>query len=144
MTKPTLELARELVDRLTPSDELLHRFGYAPGDYGGKCAICEDLMDGVDKRASRCRWCATKAHYDNLALNASPALASDLIEAVGLLKASLEFMEVDLEQAISSHQVHAYGGGIESIQDEEVREEVEALNAHVSAARAFITKMGEA
>ena len=39
---------------------MLKQFGFAPGNYMGKCSICGKGMDFVDKRASRCFDCAEK------------------------------------------------------------------------------------
>lgn len=38
-------------------------WGYAPGDYMGKCRDCEETMWNLDKRARRCERCAMIARY---------------------------------------------------------------------------------
>lgn len=38
----------------------LHDFGYAPGNYTGRCCHCKQPMEWVDKRCSCCKSCAEK------------------------------------------------------------------------------------
>lgn len=45
--------------------EHLMQFGYAPGNYMGKCRICHELVFDLDKRAVCCKNCAEKA-YDKM------------------------------------------------------------------------------
>jgi hypothetical protein len=42
-----------------PSTDL-RDYGYAPGNYSGKCFTCEVMMDFVDKRCHCCKPCAQK------------------------------------------------------------------------------------
>ncbi len=42
----------------------LRPYGYAPGDYMSRCHVCEELMEGVDKRAVTCRPCAESLHSE--------------------------------------------------------------------------------
>jgi len=42
-----------------PSTDL-RDYGYAPGNYSGKCFTCEQMMDFVDKRCHCCKPCAQK------------------------------------------------------------------------------------
>lgn len=41
-----------------PTEGHLRMFGYAPGNYQNRCFSCEQIHEGVDKRASSCRDCA--------------------------------------------------------------------------------------
>lgn len=47
---------------LDPSWASLMLYGYAPGDYMGKCAECGEIVHDIDKRATCCRPCAEKLH----------------------------------------------------------------------------------
>ena len=38
-------------------------WGYAPGNYMGKCRDCGDMHHDLDKRAWRCERCAMIARY---------------------------------------------------------------------------------
>lgn len=46
-----------------PKDDWKHLlpYGYAPGQYMGKCMDCKEVKIDLDKRAIRCRVCAQKA-----------------------------------------------------------------------------------
>ena len=47
--------------------EHLKPYGYAPGNYMGKCHECGKVWDDQDKRAWTCRECAEKTHAEALA-----------------------------------------------------------------------------
>lgn len=36
----------------------LRKFGYAPGNYMGRCGSCATVVSGIDKRATCCLTCA--------------------------------------------------------------------------------------
>ena len=44
--------------------EHLKRYGYAPGNYMSRCHHCEQVVTGVDKRATTCRPCAEAIHAE--------------------------------------------------------------------------------
>lgn len=46
-----------MFEELKPRPELL-RYGYAPGNYMGRCHYCEKTVTGIDKRAICCLPCA--------------------------------------------------------------------------------------
>lgn len=43
----------------TPRPELI-RYGYAPGNYMGRCRECDTVVSDIDKRATCCETCAMK------------------------------------------------------------------------------------
>lgn len=47
--------------KANPTVEQLKPFGYAPGGYQMKCAICKTIAYDVDKRALRCWQCAVNS-----------------------------------------------------------------------------------
>lgn len=49
----------EVPAELPPSRDLID-YGYAPGQYSGKCLDCMHWMDFVDKRCHVCKPCAEK------------------------------------------------------------------------------------
>jgi hypothetical protein len=50
-----------------PTDDQLRACWYAPGEYMLTCRDCEKLVQGVDKRAARCRPCAVTLYHKSLA-----------------------------------------------------------------------------
>lgn len=51
-------------DNLPPLPEWQHlkQYGYAPGNYMNRCAICQQVVCDLDKRAITCRACAEHQH----------------------------------------------------------------------------------
>jgi len=51
----------------------LHKYGYVPGGYMGKCHKCETVQFDMDKRATTCLRCATTMHEAEVTKAQEPA-----------------------------------------------------------------------
>jgi hypothetical protein len=69
----------------------LKRFGYAPGNYMGKCHRCGTVWDFQDKRATTCRKCAEEMHAEAAAreLSTQPVLTRSQKMAAAGFKADM-------------------------------------------------------
>jgi hypothetical protein len=87
-------------------------FGYAVGNYSGKCRICNLLLNGVDKRAWSCRPCAEKAYNNyvqhnkhveivNTIYNKNVTISFDWREVSGLSRALTKVFALELLAQVS-------------------------------------------
>jgi len=65
-----------------PADDWQHlkRYGYAPGNYMGKCRSCNEIVHSIDKRAICCRPCAEKRHASQPPAPSVPPVRERLTE----------------------------------------------------------------
>lgn len=57
-----------------PSRPELRQYGYAPGNYMGRCRVGEHTVHNIDKRASCCLECAEKLHKEKSVVADNPNL----------------------------------------------------------------------
>ncbi len=74
----------------------LKAYGYAPGNYMGRCRVCNTVVDGIDKRAITCRPCAEKKHADADIANRAAAAPTHHDERLQELAHSIKLMGLEI------------------------------------------------